>query len=79
MVQLNVGKAMVEMFKRHGVEHVFGLVGTAVSRLVYELGKDESIDYIVTRHEQTAASMADGYARVTGKLEFVKQPLGLER
>ncbi len=76
MVQLNVGKAMVEMFKRHSVEHVFGLVGTAVSRLVYELGKDESIDYIVTRHEQTAASMADGYARVTGKVGVCQTTAG---
>ncbi|MGQ9720550.1 MAG: thiamine pyrophosphate-binding protein [Candidatus Jordarchaeum sp.] len=76
MVQLNMGKAIVEMLKRNNVEHVFGLVGTAVSRLVYELGKDESIDYIVTRHEQTAASMADGYARVTGKVGVCQATAG---
>ncbi|MFB0562054.1 MAG: thiamine pyrophosphate-binding protein [Candidatus Lokiarchaeia archaeon] len=76
MVQLNMGQAIVEMLKRNDVEHVFGLVGTAVSRLVYELGKEESINYIVTRHEQTAASMADGYARVTGKVGVCQTTAG---
>lgn len=76
MVQLNMGQAIVETLKRNDVKHVFGLVGTAVSRLIYELGKEESINYIVTRHEQTAASMADSYARVTGKVGVCQTTAG---
>jgi acetolactate synthase-1/2/3 large subunit len=68
MVRLKTSRAIVEMLKRNDVEHVFGLVGTAVSGFINELGKDESIEYIVTRHEQTAGGMANGYARVTGKV-----------
>ncbi len=76
MVQLNIGQAIVETLKRNDVKYIFGLVGTAVSRLIYELGKEESINYIVTRHEQTAASMADSYARVTGKVGVCQTTAG---
>ncbi len=76
MVRLKVSQAIVEMLKRQGVKHVFGITGIAVGSIMNALGREESINYIITRHEQTAASMADGYARVSGKVGVCKTTAG---
>ncbi len=57
---------LTEYLERLGVEFVFGLCGHTVIGLLNALGKSK-IRYITTRHEQVAAHMAEGYARVTGK------------
>src|SRR5579862_9648332 len=57
---------LTEYLERLGVEFVFGLCGHSVIGLLNALGKSK-IRYITTRHEQVAAHMAEGYARVTGK------------
>ncbi|MDF2455864.1 MAG: Acetolactate synthase large subunit [Cytophagaceae bacterium] len=49
-----------------GVEYVFGYIGGAVLP-IFDALYDSSIKLIITRHEQGATHMADGYARVTGK------------
>lgn len=58
-----VGKSLVEL----GVEHVFGVVGSGnfhVTNALVEAGAE----YVPARHECGAVCMADGYARVSGKL-----------
>ncbi|MGB9680352.1 MAG: biosynthetic-type acetolactate synthase large subunit [Thermoanaerobacteraceae bacterium] len=50
-----------------GVETVFGIPGGAVIPL-YDALYDSDINHILATHEQMAAHMADGYARVTGKV-----------
>ncbi len=49
-----------------GVETVFGLPGGAVLDLFAALYRSP-IEFLLTRHEQGATHMADGYARATGK------------
>ena len=56
-------RAAVEMLKEHGVSVVFGHPGGAVLPLYDEL-YSSGIRHILTRHEQNAGHMADGYARV---------------
>lgn len=56
----------VRVLEREGVEVVFGLPGTTVMDLIDELGFSSRVRYLVTRHEQVAAFMADGYARASG-------------
>ena len=46
---------------------VFGILGIHMSGIVTALRDEPSIQLIQTRHEQGAAHMADGYARVSGK------------
>ncbi|MFC5382106.1 thiamine pyrophosphate-binding protein [Aquipuribacter nitratireducens] len=57
---------VVRQLEAMGVEYVFGLCGHSNIALLDALGKS-SIDFVVFRHEQTAAHAADGYARASGK------------
>ncbi len=56
---------IIEALRRENVQHVFGLPGGAVMP-VFDAILDAKIQLILTRHEQGAAHMADGYARATG-------------
>ncbi|HEV57862.1 MAG TPA: biosynthetic-type acetolactate synthase large subunit [Phycisphaerales bacterium] len=56
-----------EMFKREGVEVVFGIPGGAIMH-TYHPRQDYGIRHILMRHEQCAAHAADGYARASGKV-----------
>ena len=61
---------IIESFRREGVEYVFGLPGGAVMP-IFDSILDSKIELILTRHEQGATHMADGYARTTGKTGVV--------
>ncbi len=56
-----------ECLVREGVEVVFGYPGGA-NLPIYDALIDYPIRHILPRHEQGAAHMADGYARVSGKV-----------
>lgn len=73
--QLTGGEAVVRMLEAHGVEHVFGLCGDTTLPLYdafYRIG--QNVRHILTRDERSAAYMADGYARVTGKVGVCEGP-----
>ncbi|MCH2363142.1 MAG: biosynthetic-type acetolactate synthase large subunit [Planctomycetes bacterium] len=61
---------IIESFRQEGVEYVFGLPGGAVMP-IFDSILDSKIELILTRHEQGATHMADGYARATGKTGVV--------
>ena len=61
---------IIESFRREEVEYVFGLPGGAVMP-IFDSILDSKIELILTRHEQGATHMADGYARTTGKTGVV--------
>jgi acetolactate synthase I/II/III large subunit len=63
--ELTAGRAVVELLKTEGVRHVFGIVGATFLDVLDALYDDRSVAYINVRHEQAAAFMADGLARVT--------------
>ena len=67
MAQLTGGQAIVESLIAEGVPVVFGLPGVQVMEIFDAFYRRSDIRLITVRHEQTAAYMADGYARVTGK------------
>lgn len=60
-------QVIVDCLKAEGVEFVFGVIGSAVLDLVDVLCRTPEIRYVPTQHEQAAAFMADGYARITGR------------
>jgi acetolactate synthase-1/2/3 large subunit len=60
-------RILVEALQEHGVEYLFGVPGAAVLRLFDELYR-APLRTVLTRHEQGAGHMADGYARATGKV-----------
>lgn len=61
-----VGQALVDGLKARGVEVVFGIPGVHTIELYRGLAGG-GIRHVTPRHEQGAAFMADGYARVSGK------------
>lgn len=58
-------EAFVETMVAHGVDTTFGIVGSAFMDSL-DLFPDAGIRFVSVQHEQNAAHMADGYARVTG-------------
>jgi acetolactate synthase-1/2/3 large subunit len=66
----NGAKILVECLEDLGVEYVFGYSGGAALP-IFDALYDSNIKLILTRHEQGATHMADGYARVTGKAAVV--------
>jgi thiamine pyrophosphate-dependent acetolactate synthase large subunit-like protein len=63
-----VYEAIGETLSRLGVEAVFGLIGDGNLRIVKYMAKDCDIAYYGSNHEEAAVGMADGYARVSGRL-----------
>ncbi len=61
-----VGQALVTGLAARGVEVVFGIPGFHTIELYRGLA-GSGIRHVTARHEQGAAFMADGYARVSGK------------
>ena len=66
MTELSAGRAVVELLKVEQVRHIFGIVGATFLDVLDVLYDDKSVEYINVRHEQGAAFMADGLARVSG-------------
>ncbi len=70
-------EAMVRMLDAYDVRHVFGLCGDTTLPFYDALYRlDHGIEHILTRDERSAAYMADGYARVTGKVGICEGPSG---
>src|ERR1700733_9647744 len=67
---------LVDYLELLGVEVVFGLCGHTVIAVLDALGKNKKVRFITTRHEQTAAHAADGYARGSGKPGVLLTHLG---
>ncbi len=65
--KLSGAKALITALEKQGVELIFGYPGGATLPIYDELAKS-SIRHVLPRHEQGAAHMADGYARITGKV-----------
>jgi acetolactate synthase-1/2/3 large subunit len=63
---LTGGEALIKCLESYGVEYVFGLSGGAAIP-IFDALVGSKIKLILTRHEQGATHMADGYARATGK------------
>ena len=60
------GQALARSLYREGVRVIFGLPGVQLYHALDGLAQEPGICFIVTRHEQATAYMADGYARAGG-------------
>ena len=58
---------VVDALLKEGADTAFGILGGAILP-VFDALYDAPLRFILTRHEQGAAHMADGYARATGKV-----------
>ncbi|MYB19684.1 MAG: biosynthetic-type acetolactate synthase large subunit [Holophagales bacterium] len=67
-VVLTGAEIVCECLLREGVDIVFGYPGGAILPTYDALTKYPQLHHVLTRHEQGASHMADGYARATGKV-----------
>jgi 5-guanidino-2-oxopentanoate decarboxylase len=66
MTEPTIGEALVSLLEAYGVDTIFGIPGVHNVEMYRALPRSK-INHILTRHEQGAGFMADGYARATGK------------
>ena len=67
-MQLTGAEIVWECLLREGVRRVFGYPGGAILPTYDALEKYPQIHHVLTRHEQGATHMADGFARATGEV-----------
>ncbi len=74
---LKGAEALVKLLDKYEVQYIFGLCGDTSLPFYDALYRlDHSIKHILTRDERSASYMADGYARVTGKVGICEGPSG---
>ncbi len=71
MELLSGADMLIRSLEDEGVELIFGYPGGSVLHIYDALYRHKTIEHFLVRHEQAAAHMADGYARVTGKVGVV--------
>ncbi|WP_024935012.1 MULTISPECIES: acetolactate synthase large subunit [Actinomadura] len=73
--QEDAARLLVRTLEAEGVEYVFGIPGEENIHFVNALN-DSAIRYILVRHEQGAAFMAEIYGRLTGRAGVASATLG---
>ena len=63
---MNASDLLVRCLEEEGIEYIFGVPGEENADFMMALEKSEKIKFILTRHEQGAAFMAEIYGRLTG-------------
>ncbi|MBC6446121.1 glyoxylate carboligase [Actinokineospora xionganensis] len=63
MPRMTAARAAVEILKREGVTHAFGLPGAAINPFYAALRDSGGIDHVLARHVEGASHMAEGYTR----------------
>ena len=70
-MKLTGAEIVCECLVREGAYLVFGYPGGAILPTYDALTKYPQIHHVLTRHEQGATHMADGYARATGRVGVI--------
>ncbi|MEV7465727.1 glyoxylate carboligase [Streptomyces kronopolitis] len=63
MPRMTAARAAVEILKREGVRHAFGVPGAAINPFYAALRSAGGIDHTLARHVEGASHMAEGYTR----------------
>lgn len=72
---MNAAELFVKCLENENVEYVFGVPGEENAHMMMAL-KESNIKFILCRHEQGAAFMADAYGRLTGRAAVCLATLG---
>lgn len=67
-MKITAASLLLKYLEGEGVEYIFGVPGTSVVPLFDAVNKQSYVKPILSKHEEGAAFMADGYARVSGKV-----------
>ena len=69
-MKMTTEEAFVKVLQRHGIEHAFGIIGSAMMP-ISDLFPAAGITFWDCAHEGSAGMMADGYTRATGKMSMM--------
>jgi pyruvate oxidase len=67
-ISTNVADKIIEQLEAYGVKHIYGIPGDSNLPIIEAIRKSKKIKFILTRHEETAAFMADAHGKMTGHL-----------
>ena len=63
MARMRAAEAAVEILKKEGIRHAFGLPGAAINPFYAAMRDLGGIDHVLARHVEGASHMAEGYTR----------------
>ena len=69
-MKMTTEEAFVKTLQRHGIQHAFGIIGSAMMP-ISDLFPKAGITFWDCAHEGSAGMMADGYTRATGKMSMM--------
>jgi sulfoacetaldehyde acetyltransferase len=69
-MKMTTEEAFVKVLQRHGIEHAFGIIGSAMMP-ISDLFPRAGIKFWDCAHEGSAGFMSDGYTRATGKMAMM--------
>ena len=67
MAKMTTEEAFVKVLQKHGIQHAFGIIGSAFMP-ISDLFPKAGITFWDVAHESNGGIMADGYTRSTGKI-----------
>jgi pyruvate oxidase len=67
-ISTNVAEKIIEQLEAYGVKHIYGIPGDSNLPLIEAIRKSKKIKFVLTRHEETAAFMADAHGKITGHI-----------
>ncbi|MEW6368918.1 MAG: thiamine pyrophosphate-binding protein [Acidobacteriota bacterium] len=67
-MKMTAADLLLKYLENEGVDYIFGISGAALNPFLAAFNRNPNIKPILTKHEEGAAFMADGYARVKGTL-----------
>ena len=65
---IKVLEALASAIAAEGIDRIFGVIGDANQEIIVELCEKHGLKFVHTHHETAAVGMADGYARLSGKI-----------
>ncbi|WP_121630346.1 sulfoacetaldehyde acetyltransferase [Tropicibacter alexandrii] len=69
-MKMTTEEAFVKVLQRHGIEHAFGIIGSAFMP-ISDLFPKAGIMFWDCAHEGSGGMMADGYTRASGKMSMM--------
>ncbi len=70
MSKMTTEEAFIKVLQMHGIEHAFGIIGSAFMP-ISDLFPKAGIKFWDVAHETNGGLIADGYTRATGKMSMV--------
>ena len=70
IMKMTTEEAFVKVLQAHGIEHSFGIIGSAMMP-ISDLFPKAGIKFWDCAHEGSAGMMSDGYTRATGKMSMM--------